>query len=164
MIITGLRATSADRGSVRVEEVFDTDPSDLWQACTDPERLARWIAVVAGDLTVGGRIEARFTSGWEGVGTIETCKPPRRLVVRTRETGEDDDHVVEATLTAEGERTRLVIEEHDVPIGQLHEYGAGWQIHVEDLVAHLAGRPRCDLAARWNELIPEMRRVPVSTR
>ena len=35
---------------------------DLWEACTDPERLARWIAKVSGDLQVGGSIHAVFTS------------------------------------------------------------------------------------------------------
>ena len=32
-------------------------------------------------------------------------------------------------------------------------YG-GIQIHVEDLAAYLAGRDRCDAAARWAELLP----------
>ena len=36
----------------------------------------------------------------------------------------------------------------------LAAYGAGIQIHVEDLAAHLAGRERCDADARWNELLP----------
>jgi hypothetical protein len=33
-------------------------------------------------------------------------------------------------------------------------YGAGIQVHVEDLAAHLAGRERCDADARWDELQP----------
>ena len=33
-----------DRGEVRVEDVYATDIDDLWEACTDPDRLARWIA------------------------------------------------------------------------------------------------------------------------
>lgn len=161
MIMGTLRATDETAGVVRVEEVFDTRPDDLWQACTDPERLGRWIAEVSGDLKQGGQIEARFTTGWEGTGTIEVCEPPRRLVVLTREPGDDTDHVVEATLAPEGHRTRLIIEERGVAVGQLAEYGTGWQIHLEDLVAHLDGRPRCDLAERWNDLIPDYRRLPV---
>ncbi len=31
-------------------------------------------------------------------------------------------------------------------------YGAGVQIHVEDLAAHLSGRERGDAEARWAEL------------
>jgi hypothetical protein len=41
-----------------------------------------------------------------------------------------------------------------MPVDQLAPYGAGIQVHVEDLAAHLAGRERCDIEARWNELMP----------
>ena len=34
-----------------------------------------------------------------------------------------------------------------MPVDQLAGYGAGTQIHVEDLAAYLAGRERCDAAA-----------------
>jgi uncharacterized protein YndB with AHSA1/START domain len=30
-------------------DIYDTDVDDLWEACTNPERLARWIAKVSGD-------------------------------------------------------------------------------------------------------------------
>ena len=33
-------------------------------------------------------------------------------------------------------------------------YGAGIQVHIEDLAAHIAGRERCDAEARWQELQP----------
>ena len=61
-IIGTMRALDETRGAVRVEDVYDTDIDDLWQACTTPERLARWIAEVSGDLRVGGTIHAVFTS------------------------------------------------------------------------------------------------------
>ena len=48
----------------------------------------------------------------------------------------------------------LVIEARGLPIEYLAAHGAGWQVHVEDLAAHLAGRERCDIKARWDELIP----------
>ena len=57
-------------------------------------------------------------------------------------------------LTAEGEHTLLVVEERGMPLDQLAAYGAGIQIHVEDLAAFLAGRERCDAVARWRELLP----------
>jgi hypothetical protein len=60
------------------------------------------------------------------------------------------------TLTA-GDRTLLVWEERGMPVDELAAYGAGVQIHVEDLAAHLAGRGRCDAAARRRELIPAYR-------
>ena len=41
-----------------------------------------------------------------------------------------------------------------MPPDLLAVFGAGVQIHVEDLNAYLAGRERVDAAARWNELEP----------
>ena len=163
MKITGtMRALDATRGMVRVEEVFDTDIHDLWDACTSSERLARWIADVSGDLRVGGRFQARFTSGWEGTGRVETCEPPHRLLVLTTEADATEEQVIEATLTADGHRTVLVIEERGLPVDDLAAYGAGWQVHVEDLGSHLAGRERCDLGDRWAELIPAYRQLALT--
>ena len=146
---------SADgKGVVRIEDRYDTDIADLWSAVTDPRRLARWIAEVEGDLRLGGEFHARFTSQWEGTGRVEACEPPRRLRVVTKQAGETDEQVIEATLTAHGEQTILVIEERGLPIEHLPAHGAGWQVHAEDLAAHLAGRERCDIEARWHELVP----------
>jgi uncharacterized protein YndB with AHSA1/START domain len=152
-ILGTLRAADG-KGIVRMEDRYDTDIDDLWSALTDPRRLARWIAEVEGDLRPGGEFRARFTSGWEGTGRIEACEPPRRLLVLTRDAEEPAEEPLEATLTADGDQTVLVIEAHGLPIEQLAAHGAGWQVHVEDLAAHLAGRERCDLKARWDELIP----------
>jgi uncharacterized protein YndB with AHSA1/START domain len=145
---------SADgTGIVLIEDRYDTDIDDLWSALTDPRRLARWIAEVEGDLRLGREFYARFASGWEGTGRVEACEAPRRLLVLTKQADEPDEEVIEATLTADGDQTILVIEARGLPLDQLAAYGAGWQVHVEDLAAHLAGRERCDIKARWNELI-----------
>jgi hypothetical protein len=65
-----------------------------------------------------------------------------------------DDHVAEVTLTADGDQTILVWEARGMPLTLLPAYGAGNQIHVEDLTAYLTGRERCDAGARWHELEP----------
>ena len=162
MKITGtMRTLAGNRGAVRVEGSYDTDIDDVWEACTKPERLARWIADVEGDLRLGGEFRARFTSGWDGKGRVEECEPPRRLVVRTRQDGEPDESVIEATLGFDGARTTLVVEERGVPVEDLPAYGAGWQVHLEDLGAHLAGGERCDMKPRWDELIAAYRAVVI---
>src|SRR5438309_8246963 len=141
-ILGSLRSEDGS-GVVRMEDRFDTDIDDLWSALTDPRRLARWIGEVEGDLRLGGEFRARFfTSGWEGTGRVETCEPPQRLLLLTKDAGEPDEHVIEATLTADGDQTLLVIEERGMPLDQLAAYGGGVQIHVEDLAAHIAGRER----------------------
>jgi uncharacterized protein YndB with AHSA1/START domain len=141
-------------GIVRLEDRFDTDIDDLWSALTDPLRLARWLGEIDGDLRQGGEFRARyFASGWEGICRVEVCEPPQRLLISAKSPDEPDG-LVEATLTADGDHTILVIEDHGVPQDQIAAYGAGNQIHIEDLAAYLAGRERCDPRARWQELHP----------
>jgi hypothetical protein len=41
-----------------------------------------------------------------------------------------------------------------MPVDLLAAYGAGVQIHVEDLAAYLAGRELEDTRARWDALHP----------
>lgn len=41
-----------------------------------------------------------------------------------------------------------------MPLDLLAAYGAGVQVHVEDLASYLAGGERYDADARWQELIP----------
>jgi len=67
--ILGRLRTADGQGAVRIEDRFDTEIDDLWNAVTDPERLARWLGEVEGDLRLGGEFRARFfASGWEGTG------------------------------------------------------------------------------------------------
>ena len=93
---------------VRMEDAFTTDAEDLWSALTDPQRLARWVARVDGDLRLGGGFRATFTSGWEGAGRVDVCEPPRRLLV-TMWAGQDDQTVIEVELVPDGDQTRLEI-------------------------------------------------------
>jgi activator of Hsp90 ATPase-like protein len=85
---------------------------------------------------------------------VVACEPPHRFVVVGQDPDEPNEQVTEVTLTAEGEQTILVVEQRGVPVNLLHGYGAGTQVHVEDLAAYLAGHGRCDAEARWNELDP----------
>jgi len=153
-ILASLRVQDG-RGIARMEDRFDTDINDLWSALIDPVRVARWYGQVEGDLRPGGDFRLLVHgSGWEGTGRVEACEPPQRLVVRTRELSQQFDTTLEATLTADGDQTILVIEAHGLPLDKLPFYGVGWQIHVEDLAAHIAGGERGDAEARWADLVP----------
>ena len=138
-------------GVVRVEDVYATGIHDLWSAITSPERLARWIAEVDGDLRVGGEFRAAFTSRWTGTGVVEECDAPHRLRVRTQQPGEAPT-VMEARLSAEEVGTRLIIEERGLPLAEYADHGAGWQVHLEDLHAYLGGSEPGDWLVRWREL------------
>ncbi len=152
-VIGTMRDLHNGTGAVRMEDLYNTGIDDLWSALTDPERLARWIGTVDGDLRLGGTIHARFTSTWEGPGRIDVCDAPHRLLA-TMTPGTAEETLIEATLTAEGDRTRLVIEERGLPLGVLPLHGAGWQVHVEDLAAHIDGRTAEAWKPRWEALAP----------
>jgi uncharacterized protein YndB with AHSA1/START domain len=156
--ILGSLRSAEGKGIVRMEDRFDADVDDVWSALTDPSRLAGWLGEVEGDLRLGGEFRAHFfASGWEGTGRIEACEPPERLLVKTRQPDNPDEQVIELTLTSDGDETIVAWEERGMPIDLLAAYGAGVQVHVEDLAAYLAGRERCDAEARFEELFPVYR-------
>ena len=59
--------------AVVAARVYDTDPKDLWDALTNPERIPRWFSPVTGELKLGGRYQIQGNAG----GTITRCDPPR---------------------------------------------------------------------------------------
>jgi uncharacterized protein YndB with AHSA1/START domain len=159
--ILGSLRSQEGTGVVRMEDRFSTGIDDLWSALTDPRRLARWIAEVDGDLRPGGDFGARYLDGALTVtGHVDACEPPHRLAVTMRDTdphpGQPEETVIEMTLSADGEQTILVAEERGLPLPLLAAYGAGIQIHLENLAAYLAGRELAG-ASRWEELIPAYR-------
>jgi uncharacterized protein YndB with AHSA1/START domain len=162
--ILGSLRSADGTGVVRIEERYDTDIDDLWEALTDPARLARWYGEVEGDLRLGGQFRTyNAANDIESMGRVEACEPPRRLRLTSKETDESYrrgqgvppfDATIEATLTAEGDRTILVIEAGGMPLDKIAFYGAGWQIHAENLASYLDGQDAADAEPRWNQLVP----------
>lgn len=162
--ILGTLRSADGRGVVRIEDRYDTGIEDMWSAITDPDRVARWYGRVDGDLRPGGQFSLYVEDAdSDHTGRVEECEPPRRLRVTTRETDESYqrgrgvppyDSVLDASLTADGDQTVLVIEVRGMPLEAIAFYGAGWQIHAENLAAFLAGRQPGDNDARWGELVP----------
>ena len=167
-----MRALDETTGAIRVEDLYDTDIHDLWQACTSPDRLARWIAQVDGEPKPGDTVRVVFTSSWTGEVRVEVCEEPHHLLVTT-EPGTDDEGQIEAWLSEEGPRARLVVEERGLPLDHLPFHASGWRVHLEDLGRSLetggpvhpegwspeAGAPAWK--ARWEELTPSYRAMEV---
>jgi uncharacterized protein YndB with AHSA1/START domain len=153
--ILGSLASVDGVGVVRIEERFDADIDEVWSALTEPKRLARWYGNIEGELCVGGAYRAHLhSSGWEGTGRVEECEPPRRFLVVSKGLSEANEVSTELRLTVAGDQTELVVEKRGLPLDLLWAYGAGNQIHVEDLGAHIAGRERADAKTRFDELAP----------
>src|SRR5262245_17853573 len=140
-------------GVVRIEDRFDTGIDELWSGLTDTQRLAHWYGQVEVEREVGVVFRAhRHASGWEGTGRVEACEPPRRFLVVCKASDEPSEDSTEVTLTDDGDQAVLVVEQRGLPLDLLWAYGAGLQIHVEDLAAYIAGRERVDPKTRFAEL------------
>lgn len=152
--VTGSLHLHGGTGTVRQTARLAHDAATVWAALTDPAQLAAWLGEIGGRHAVGEELPAVFAAtGWEGSLRVETCVPRAHLVLRTRSEGEPDC-TMDLTLTPEGDRTVLVLEDRGLPVAPLAAYGAGDQVLVEDLVAHLAGRGRCAARERWLALHP----------
>jgi uncharacterized protein YndB with AHSA1/START domain len=155
------------QGVVRIEHLVDTGIDNLWAALTHPARLACWFGEVSGDISEGAEFQVRITMAGERRGRVEACGPPRRLLVTMRDPdpqpGQPDQTVIDARLTAEGARTRLVWEERGMPVSLLAAYGTGIQIHVEHLADYVDGRELRDVAARWSELFPAYQTLAITS-
>jgi uncharacterized protein YndB with AHSA1/START domain len=152
-------------GVVRIEDNFDADMDEAWAALTDPQRLARWYGDVDGELKVGGEFHCRvLASGWQGTKRVTVCEPPRRFALVSKGSTEPDESSVEVTLTGGEGKTTIVYEHRGIPVNLLFAYGAGEQIHVEDLGNHLAGQERDSDEGRWAALEPAYRELAAAIR
>lgn len=114
--------------------------TEVWDACTDPERIRRWFLPVSGDLRAGGHFQFEGNAG----GTIVACQPPRRLEV-TWELGEAQHGVVTLELDSDDDATELVLR-HTVPDDdQWAQFGpgavgVGWDLPLAALAVLLSGK------------------------
>jgi uncharacterized protein YndB with AHSA1/START domain len=116
---------------------FDTDPADVWDALTNPDRLPRWFAPVTGDLKVGGRYQVEGNAG----GTITSCEPHRAIDLTWEFGGGVSWVSLRLEKLADGTRLEL---EHVAPIDPHWDkfgpgaVGVGWDLSFLGLAQHLA--------------------------
>lgn len=131
--------------TVSLQRKFDADIDDVWDAITQPDRIARWFLPVTGDFHEGGTYQLDGNAG----GEIRTCEPPHRLVVTWNPPGaappSEDASIVTVGLHVVDGSTELTLEHVAVvPPEFWDEYGpgavgVGWDLSLIGLAAHLAG-------------------------
>jgi uncharacterized protein YndB with AHSA1/START domain len=139
--------------TVTISRVYDTSLDDLWDACTNGERITRWFLPISGDLREGGR----YAFEGNASGTIERCERPH-AVNATWEYGGQVSWV-EVRLTAEADgRARFTLEHIarvDDEIWAQYGPGAvgvGWDGGVLGLSLHIASGgagPDRDAVTAW---------------
>jgi uncharacterized protein YndB with AHSA1/START domain len=142
---------------VTITRTYDAPVDDVWDACTDIERIPRWFAPVTGDLRVGGRYQVQGNAG----GLVERCDPPRSLAA-TWEFGGQTSWIevrfepADRVESSEGGTTMIL--EHVAHVDD--EFwerfgpgatGVGWELGLLGLAGHLGspGVPTVTEGEAW---------------
>lgn len=133
---------------------YPTDPTDLWDALTNQDRLPRWFAPVVGDLELGGRFQVEGNAG----GVVERCEEPTVFAITWEFQG--GMSWVTVTLSEAGDDTVLELV-HEAPIDPDSDFydqfgpgavGVGWDLALMGLGLHLETDERVDPdeSAAWS--------------
>jgi uncharacterized protein YndB with AHSA1/START domain len=125
---------------ITISQTYQGSLDDVWDACTNPERIPRWFLPISGDLQLGGRYQLEGNAG----GTIQRCDPPKSFAA-TWEYGGDVSWI-EVRLSEEADgRIRFELEHlahvDDERWAQFGPgaVGVGWDGMLMGLALHLSG-------------------------
>lgn len=138
--VVGSRTLEAGEAAVvTLSRAFPTDVADLWSACTEADRIARWFLPVSGELRLGGRYQLEGNAG----GTVTACDPPSGFDA-TWEFGGGVSWI-ELRLTPDGDGARFTLT-HIAHVDDDHwrtygpgAAGIGWDLGLLGLAGHLTG-------------------------
>jgi uncharacterized protein YndB with AHSA1/START domain len=153
----GHRTLAAGEGRVvTISRSYPGPAADLWDACTNPERIPRWFLPVTGELAEGGTYQVVGNAG----GVVESCDEPRAFAVTWEFGGMVSWLAVSLTEGTDGTTLELV---HEAPVDPdmwaLYGPGAvglGWDMALLGLGIHLeTGEPVDPEVAAGLNLMPE---------
>lgn len=125
---------------VTLEQTLRTTPHDAWDACTNPERLGRWLEPVEGDLGVGGayRLTERHPRDHRSL--------RQARAFRITWTHGDDASTVDVTFVRDGADTTIQLRHTISDNDHWETYGpaatgVGWDGSLLALTLLLSGNP-----------------------
>ena len=138
--VVGSRTLEAGEARVvTVSQSYSADLEDVWDACTNIERIPRWFLPISGELVLGGRYQFTGNAG----GVIERCDPPTGFGA-TWEYGGDVSWV-EVRLTTPEPGTTLFTLEHTAAVNDElwaqfgpGAVGIGWELGLMGLAQYLS--------------------------
>lgn len=132
--------------SLLLRRSYDAAIEDVWDACTTPDRISRWLAPITGDLRPGGTFQLEGNAA----GQILHCEEPHLLKV-TWAMGEGMVTEVEVRLSRGPDSDTVLELEHAAPAEIVDEMariygpggtigiGCGWDLALLGLDRHLRG-------------------------
>jgi uncharacterized protein YndB with AHSA1/START domain len=136
----GTRVLEAGQArTLTISQTYDASVDDVWDACTNPERIPRWFLPISGDLRLGGRYQLEGNAS----GQIERCDPPKSFAATWEYGGEVS--WIEVRVSADGTgRTRFELE-HTAHVDDERwaefgpgAVGVGWDLGLMGLAIHLS--------------------------
>ena len=131
--------------TVTVIRTYNAVVEDVWDACTNPERIARWFLPVSGELREGGRYQLTGNAS----GTVQRCAAPNSFAA-TWEFGGDVSWIELRLAPAGNGRTRLELE-HTAHVNDERwvQYGpgavgVGWDLALMGLTGHVESAKTVD--------------------
>ena len=123
--------------TVTIRHTYPGPVEDVWDACTNPERIPRWFLPVSGELRVGGRYQLEGNAG----GTVESCDEPHSFTATWEYGGQVSWIEVRVSPTSDGTRFELqhiahVDDERWTEFGP-GAVGVGWDLGLMGLAEHL---------------------------
>jgi len=123
--------------TVTISQTYDAAIDDVWDACTNAERIPRWFLPISGELRLGGRYQFEGNAG----GTIERCDPPHSFMATWEFGGGVTWIEVQLTPEPSGgtrftlEHTGMVEDAHWAEFGP-GAVGVGWDSGLLGLAGH----------------------------
>jgi uncharacterized protein YndB with AHSA1/START domain len=139
---------------ITVSQTYEGSLEDVWDACTNPERIARWFLPISGELRAGGQYQLEGNAS----GTILRCNPPNSFGA-TWEYGGDTSWI-EVRLSEEPDGLIRFELEHVAHVDDQRwaqfgpgAVGIGWDLALVGLALHLASAESIDpeRGAAWAE-------------
>ena len=139
------------------EIVIDAPVEVVWAVVTEPEHISGWFGdAVEIELRPGGKAVLHFSGHGSFDGCVERVEPPHFFSLRwALDSGarlaEDNSTLVEFSLRAEGDSTRLIVVEsgfrdvagpEDEKQRHVDSHRRGWETELGELVEYVAQRAR----------------------
>jgi|GEM_PF-211029 len=137
---TGQLRKEPDGFAVTFERYFPYDTMAVWDAITNPEKLAIWFFPVTLDLRPGGKMEIRFPDGTPSYCTITQAEPGRLFEFIWESMDEGPDELARWELFPEGDGCKLVLNYSRLIDRYAISVPAGWHNMLDDLEAVLGGQ------------------------
>ena len=142
LVARRVEAAHRDGEPVRVvvaQRTYPAEIDDVWDACTNPERLPRWFLPVSGELRPGGRYQFDGNAG----GVVERCDRPTRIGVTWEYAGDVSWLELRLSPAADGGTTLQLRHAARVDQKRWAEFGpgavgVGWDLGLMGLGQHFA--------------------------